>query len=65
MLSKKKFVMLETTELDSAGPQVAELVAFVEALTDSANAAYEQMLALEAEVARLRKARKRQTRRPK
>lgn len=57
--------MPETSELDGAGPQVTELVAFVEALTDSANATYEQMLALETEVARLKKAWKRQTRTPK
>ena len=62
MASKKKFVMPETADLDGAGPQVAELVAFVEALTDSANAVHEQMQALEAEVARLKKASKRQTR---
>lgn len=65
MLSKRKFVMPETTDLDGASREVTELVAFVEALTDSMNAAYEQILALEAEVARLKKAKKRQTRTPK
>lgn len=50
---------------EEAGPQVAELIAFAEELTEDANAVYEQVLALKAEVARLKKAGKRGTRRPK
>ena len=65
MLSKKKYVMPDTTDLDGAGPQVAELIAFTKALTDEGNAAYEEMLALEAEVARLKEAQKRAQRKSK
>lgn len=59
MASKKKYVMPDTSELEGAGPQVAELIAFTAALTDSTNAVYEEVLALEAELRRLKKAKKR------
>ena len=65
MTSKKRYVMPDTDELEGAGPQVAELIAFTAALTDHTNAVYEEVLALEAEVARLRKAKKRGLRMPK
>jgi hypothetical protein len=64
MVSKKKYVMPEI-DREEAGPQAAGLIAFVEELTDHANAVYEQAQALQAEVARLKKARKRTLRRPK
>lgn len=57
MARKKKYVMPDTSELEGAGPQVAELIAFTAALTDSTNAVYEEVLALEAEVRRLKKPR--------
>lgn len=50
---------------EEAGPQAAELIAFAEELTDHANAVYEKVLALQAEVARLKKAKKRGSRTPK
>ena len=43
-------------------PEMAELVAFAEQLTREANAAYEKKTALEKELARLIKARKRASR---
>lgn len=61
MVSKKKYVMPES-DLEGAGPQVAALIAFAEEVTDHANAVYEQVLALEAEVARLKKAKERGSR---
>jgi len=63
-LSKKKYVMPEI-DREEAGPQVAGLIAFAEKMTDDANAAYEKVLALKAEVTRLKKARKRGSRTPK
>lgn len=62
MTTKKKYVMPEIGDLAEAGPQVAELIAFAEDLTDHANAVYEQAQALEAELARLKKAKKRTSR---
>lgn len=59
MVTKKKYVMPEVGDLVEAGPQVLELIAFAEGLTDHANAVYEQAQALEAELARLKKAQKR------
>ena len=47
MVTKKKYVMPEIDELAEAGPQVAELIAFAEDLTDRANAVYEQAQALQ------------------
>ncbi len=64
MVSKKKYVMPEI-DREEAGPGAAEFIAFVEELTRDANTAYEEVLALEAEVARLKKARKRESRTPK
>jgi hypothetical protein len=57
MVIKKKYVMPEI-DREEAGPQAAELIAFAEELTDHANAVYEQVLALKAELARLKKAKK-------
>jgi hypothetical protein len=62
MATKKKYVMPEIGDLAETGAQVAELIAFAEDLTDHANAVYEQAQALEAELARLKKARKRTSR---
>lgn len=59
MATKKKYVMPEIGDLAETGPQVAELIAFAEDLIDHANAVYEQAQALEAELARLKKAKKR------
>lgn len=64
MVTKKKYVMPEI-DREEGGPQVAELIAFAEALTGHANAVYEEVLALQAEVARLKKAKKRGSRTPK
>jgi hypothetical protein len=64
MVTKRKYVMPEI-DRESAGPGAAEFIAFVEELTRDANAAYEEVLALETEVARLRKAKKRGSRAPK
>ena len=64
MVIKKKYVMPEI-DREEAGPQAAELIAFAEELTDHANAVYENVLALQAEVARLKKAKKRGSRTPK
>ena len=64
MATKKKYVMPEI-DREEAGPQAAELIAFAEELTDHANAVYEKVLALQAEVARLKKAKKRGSRTPK
>ena len=61
MVAKKKYVMPEI-DREEAGPQVAELIAFAEELTDDANAVYEKVLALKAELARLKKAKKRGSR---
>ena len=61
MATKKKYVMPEI-DREEAGPQAAELIAFAEELTDHANAVYEKVLALQAEVARLKKAKKRGSR---
>lgn len=63
MVTKKKYVMPGIDDLKEAGPQVAELVAFVEDLTEHANAVYGQVQALEAELALLKKAKKRVSRR--
>ena len=62
MATKKKNVMPEIGDLAGTGPQVAELIAFAEDLTDHANAVYEQAQALEAELARLKKTKKRTSR---
>ena len=62
MITEKKYVMLEIGDLAEAEPKVAELIAFAEDLTDYANAVYEQAQALEAELARLKKAKKRTSR---
>ena len=62
MVTKKKYVMPEIDDLAQAGPQVAELIAFAEELTDHANAVYEQAQALEAELTRLKKAKNRTSR---
>lgn len=62
MVTKKKYVMPEIDDLAQAGPQAAELIAFAEDLTDHANAVYEQAQALEAELTRLKKAKKRASR---
>ena len=62
MVTKKKYVMPEIDGLAEAGPQVAELIAFTEELTDRANAVYEQAQALQAELTRLKKAKKRASR---
>ena len=62
MASKKKYVMPEIDDLAEAGPQVAELIAFAEELTDHANAVYEQAQALQAELTRLKKAKNRPSR---
>ena len=62
MVTKKKYVMPEIDDLAQAGPQVAELIAFAEELTDRANAVYEQAQALQAELTRLKKAKNRLTR---
>ena len=64
MVTKKKYVMPEI-DREEAGPQVTELIAFVEELTGHANAVYEQAQALQAELARLKKAKKRASRAPK
>jgi hypothetical protein len=61
MATKKKYVMPEI-DREEAGPQAADLIAFAEELTDHANAVYEKVLALQAEVARLKKAKKRGSR---
>ena len=62
MATKKKNVMPEIGDLAGTGPQVSELIAFAEDLTDHANAVYEQAQALEAELARLKKTKKRTSR---
>jgi hypothetical protein len=62
MATKKKYVMPAVDDLSEAGPEVAALIAFAEQLTDRANAVYEQAQALEAEVAQLKKAKKRTSR---
>lgn len=64
MATKKKYVMPEI-DREAAGPGVAEFIAFVEDLTHDANAIHEEVLALKAEVARLRKAKKHGARTPK
>ena len=58
MVTKKKYVMPEV-DRDAAGPGAAEFIAFAEDLTQHANAVYEKVLELQAEVARLKKAKKR------
>lgn len=63
MVTKKKYVMPGIDDLKEAGPQVAELVALVADLTGHANAVYGQVQALEAELALLKKAKKRVSRR--
>ena len=60
-LHEKKYVMPEIAPEDMV-PEMAELVAFAEQLTKEANAAYEKKNALEKELARLIKARKRASR---
>jgi hypothetical protein len=62
MITKQRYVMPEIGDLAEAGPQMAELIAFAEDMTDHANAVYEQAQALEAELARLKKAKKRTSR---
>ena len=64
MVTKKKYVMPEI-DREEAGPQAAELIAFAEELTDHANAVYEKILALKAEIADLKKAKKRGSRKAK
>lgn len=64
MVTPKKYVMPEI-DREEAGPQAAELIAFAEELTGHANAVYEKALALQAEVARLTKAKKRGSRTPR
>ena len=61
MATEKKYVMPEI-DREGAGPGAAEFIAFVEELTRDANAVYEEVQALEAEIARLKKARKRGSR---
>jgi hypothetical protein len=61
MVTRKRYVMPEL-DLEGAGAQVAELVAFAEELTGEANEVVETVLELKAEIARLRKARKRRLR---
>jgi hypothetical protein len=63
MANRKKFVMPEL-DLEGAPPEVVQLAALVSALTERTNAAHEQIVFLEAEVARLKKARKRGARTP-
>lgn len=58
---KKKYVMPEIAP-DMMAPGLPELIAFAQALTAEANAAHEEITALENELARLRKARKRASR---
>lgn len=62
MSTKKKYVMPDIDELADAGPEVAELIAFAEGLTSEANAVHEQVRALEAELARLKKEKKQPSR---
>lgn len=57
MVNEKKYVMPKV-DLEGAPPEVVQLVALVSALTDRTNAAREQIASLEAEVARLKEARK-------
>ena len=64
MASKKKYVMPEI-DREAAGLGAAEFIAFAEELTRDANAVYEEVQALDAEIARLKKARKRGSRTPK
>jgi hypothetical protein len=64
MANKKKFVMPKV-DLEGAPPEVVQLVALVSALTDRTNAAHEEIVSLEAEVARLKKAKKRGAHTPK
>jgi hypothetical protein len=64
MVPKKRYVMPEIDRED-AGPGAAAFIAYAEELTREANAAYEEVLALEAEVARLKQAKKRVPRAPK
>ena len=64
MATTKKYVMPEI-DREAAGPGAAEFIAFVEDLTRDANAVYEEVLALEAQIARLKKAKKRGSRTPK
>jgi hypothetical protein len=58
MVSKKKYVMPEINR-EEAGPQAAELIAFTEELTARANTVHEELLALRAELARVKRAKKR------
>ena len=64
MTTQKKYVMPEI-DREAVGPGVAEFITYVEDLTRDANAVYEEVLALEAEIARLKKAKKRGSRAPK
>ena len=61
MLNKKKYVMPKV-DLKGAPPELVQLVALVSALTDRTNAAHEEIVLLEAEVARLKEAKKRKAR---
>ena len=64
MANKKKFVMPKV-DLEGASPELVQLVALVSALTDRTNATHEEIVSLEAEVERLKKANKRGARTPK
>jgi hypothetical protein len=57
MVNEKKHVMPKM-DLEGAPPEVVQLFALVAALTDQTNAAREQIASLEAEVTRLKEARK-------
>ena len=58
MVNKKKYVMPKM-DLEGAPPEVVQLAAMVLALTDWTNAAHEEIVSLEAELALLKKAKKR------
>ena len=58
---KKKFVM-PVIDPDVSAPGLEELVAFTEELTKEANAKVDEIAALEAEIARLKKAKQRKSR---
>lgn len=64
MLNKKKYVMPKL-DLKGAPPEVVQLAALVSALTDRTNASHEEIVSLEAEMARLKEAKKRGARTPK
>lgn len=64
MVTKKKYVMPEI-DLEGAGPQAAELIAFVKELVAHANVVCEQAQTLQAELVQLKKAQKRASGGPK